>query len=271
LFRWLRSASGRAIYAVILWVVIFSTLEQFTGLSDDLLGPSHRAMFHLIVFLIAFAAALFEAITLRGLEGLRDYWDRPDPIAAVVNRKCTYRAALTADLPNVRKLALRRYGWAFPIGALQRWHVSNPRCLFLMLSDGELVGYIDAFPIRLADYQSLLAGGEERRIRPLRSDAVDATCSFYIASVVIAEAWGGHLPGLLRRAMTFYGASYPNKVWARVCAVGYSPEGRTMLERREAQPVAADDVKVRMYTVDRTLLPRLGKGNRAFWSKLLSL
>jgi hypothetical protein len=265
--NWLRSISGRATYAAVLWVLAFSTLEQFEGLNRDLFGL-RSLMFHSLTCSIALAAALFEAVTLRGVSGLRDLWDRPDPIAGIANRSCTYRAALSGDLLSVRKLAIKRYGWAFPMKALQRWHQANPKCLFLMLSEGELVGYVDAFPISGPDYEHLLAGGEERLITPLREDAVEPTCSFYIASVVIAEGWGGRLPALLNCAIKSYSGYYPQKAWCRVCAIGYSPGGRTLLEKKEMQPVVRDNVKIQMYTIDRrTLLSR--KANRALWQKLL--
>lgn len=266
--HWLRRLSGRATYAVVLWVVAFSTLEQFAGLNQELFGL-RSLVFHSLTGSIAFGVALFEAITLRGLGGIRDLWDRPDPITGVANRSCTYRAALSGDLASVRKLAIKRYGWAFRLKALQRWHQSNPKCLFLMLSEGELVGYVDAFPISDRDYQALLAGGEEQLVTPLREDAVEATCSFYIASVVIAEGLGGRLPALLKYALKSYSRYYPQKTWSRVCAMGYSPEGRTLLEKKEMQLVVGDDVKVQMYAIDRRTLPLIGKTNRALWQKLL--
>jgi hypothetical protein len=255
-------------YGVILCVLAFSTLEQFGGLNDDLFHLDRRT-FHALAFVVAFGAALFEAVTLRGLTGVRHFWERPDPIASVANRSHTYRAALSKDLQSVRKLALKRYGWAFTLKELQRWHRSNPLCLYLMVSEGDLVGYVDAFPITAADHDALLAGGREQDVTPLRAEAVDATCSFYIASVVIEEAWGGLLPACLKNAVTFYSQSYGNKAWCRVCAVGYSPEGRTLLEMKQARRVHGRDDKVQMYTVDRSMLPGLSRSNRAVWSKLL--
>jgi hypothetical protein len=138
-----------------------------------------------------------------------------------------------------------------------------------MLSEGDLVGYIDAFPISEKDYQFLLTKGErkERLITPLRPEAVDDTCSFYVASVVVAREWGGHLRSLLTRAIAFYCGSYPKKLWVRVCAIAYSEQGLKMLEKREARRVP--DVKVKMYAVDRQTLPSLSRRNRALWSKLL--
>jgi hypothetical protein len=138
-----------------------------------------------------------------------------------------------------------------------------------MLSDGELVGYVDAFPISGPDYEYLLAGGKEHLITPLREDAVEPTSSFYIASVVIAEGWGGRLPALLKCAMKSYSGYYTQKAWCRVCAIGYSREGRTLLEKKEMQPVVGDQVKIEMYTIDRRTVLSARKVNRALWQKLL--
>jgi hypothetical protein len=265
---WIRTGAGRVIYAVVLWVVIFSTLEQFAGVNDDLL-KLNRATFHVLAFTIAAVAAVFEAVTLRGISGLLNLWQRPDPIASIVNRTPAYKAAFESDLHDVRKLAIKRYGWAFPIEAIRRWHFHNSRCLYLMLLDGELVGYVDAFPISAADYQSLLDGAEEHHITPLKNEAVDNTCSFYIASVVIEHECGGLLPALIKRAVSFYCRSYNNKTWSRVCAIAYSPQGRTLLEKKQAQLLLGDNVEDRMFVVDRNMLIGLNKSNRALWSKLL--
>lgn len=266
--NWFRKASGRIAYALVLWVVVFSSLEQFDGLNDDLVHLNEMT-FHLLVAAIALVASLFEAVTLQGLHGLRSLWEKPDPIPSVVNRDCKYRAARSNDLRSVQKLARKRYGWAFSLEDLQRWHRSNSKCLFLMQSEGELVGYVDAFPITAADYEFLLAGGRENLITPLKEDAVDATSCFYIASVVIAEAWGGLLPALIKRAVAFYGRSYGRKDWSRICAIGYSPEGRVLLEKKGAQPLDGHNIRVQMYIIDRTMLPKLRYANTRLWSKLL--
>jgi hypothetical protein len=62
---WIRTGAGRVIYAVVLWIVIFSTLEQFTSVNVDLLKLS-ATTFHLLAFAVAAVAAVFEAVTLRG-------------------------------------------------------------------------------------------------------------------------------------------------------------------------------------------------------------
>jgi hypothetical protein len=263
----LRSASGRAVYALVLWVLAFSALEQFAELSRDF-GISPR-LFHSIACAIALGAALFESATLRGLAGLRHLWERPDPIVDIAQRKCTYRAALFTDLQKVRKLAIKRYGWAFPLQSIQRWHQCNPKCLFLMFHEGTLVGYVDAFPISDADYRSLLRGGEERLITPVRETDVDATMSFYIASLVMDEKWGAMLSSLLKKAVHFYSSAYPDKPWTRLCAIGYSPAGRSLLEAKEMRVVIGDSVAVQMYSLDAAMLPGLRKVNRRFWQRLL--
>lgn len=218
----LRDVVGRVLYALILWIVISSTLEQFAGLNAhfSVLGES---TFHLLASVIALIAAAFEAVTLLGISGVRNMWQRPDPIDDIISRNHSFRVALGKDLVGVREFAKKRYGYAFKIRELRRWHSLNPRCLYLMFSDGELVGYVDAFPISAADYQHLLADRPEQLITPLRDEEVDNTCSFYIASVVIEKGWGGLLPTLLKRALSFYRDSYQTKVWVRVCAIGYSP------------------------------------------------
>jgi hypothetical protein len=79
-----------------------------------------------------------------------------------------------------------------------------------------------------------------------------ATSSFYIASVVIADGWGGRLRVLLKSAMNFYGRSYLNKGWRRVCAIGYSPEGRALLEKRAMQLVFGANLMCRCISwIDR--------------------
>lgn len=266
--NWLRSASGRVAYALVLWVLAFSALEQFAELNRDVLGLP-PAVFHSVVAAIALGAALFESITLRGLAGLHNLWDRPDPIDRIVDQRCQYRAALGTDLQKVRKLAIKRYGWAFPLKALQRWHRSNPKILFLMICEGNVVAYVDAFPISEGDYQSLLAGGEERLITPLRDTDVDPTTSFYIASLVVDQGWGARLPGLLKQATTFYAGAYPNKTWRRVCAIGYSAAGQTLLEAKEMRAVLGAAPAVHLYSLEPAMLPGLSKGNRRFWQRLL--
>jgi hypothetical protein len=262
-----RSAAGRAAYGIVLWVLAFSTLEQFAELNSELHSLT-STVFHWLAALLAMVAATYEAVTMKGLAGLRSLWERPDPIDVPPDRKCTCRVAGNDDLQRVRRLALKRYGWAFTLRALQRWHRCNPKCLFLMESEGKLVGYLDAFPISENDYQFLLADGQERLITPLGEEAVTPASSFYIASVVVDEGWGGRLAYLLKRAMTFYCETYPTKSWQRVCAIGYSPAGRALLEQKDMR-LAAEAVKVQMYVVDRALLPRLAKLNRNFWQKLL--
>jgi hypothetical protein len=266
--HWLRSASGRVVYAIVLGVLAFSTLEQFSGLNQDL-SWLPRATFHWVAFAAALGAALFEATTLRGLAGLRHFLEKPDPIASVANRRCAYRFAHVEDLESVRALAIARYGWAFKSRHLRRWHDANPKCLFLMLSEGELVGYLDAFPISAADYRFLLEGGKERKITPLRADAIDADSSFYVASVVVAESWGGRLPALLKRGATAYGSRYADKAWRRVCAIGYSPEGRKLLERKEMKLVTGDGIRARMYALERADLAGLSRVNRVLWLRFL--
>ena len=117
----------------------------------------------------------------------------------------------------------------------------------------------------------MLSDGElEHLITPLRDNQVDSTCCFYIASVVIEPEWGGLLPTLLKRAVTFYNRAYGTKTWTRVCAIGYSPQGQTLLEKRGAERVYTDNNReFPMFTVDRNRLGRLSRTNRAFWLKLL--
>ncbi len=187
-----RVVAARVLYALVLWIVISSTLEQFSGLNTYFRLVS-EITFHLVVSAIALTCAIFEAVTLLGVSGLRNLWQRPDPIADIANRSNTYKAALDRDLIEVRKLAKKRYGYAFAIKELRRWHDLNPHCLCLMFSDAVLVGYVDAFPISAADYDRLLAEEPEELITPLRDKQVDPTCSFYIASVVVEEEWGAAL------------------------------------------------------------------------------
>lgn len=264
----LRVVAGRVLYALVLWIVISSTLEQFAGLNAHF-ALLRESTFHLLASVSALTAAAFEAVTLLGISGLRNMWQRPDPIEDIISRDHRFRVALDKDLVRVRELAKRRYGYAFKIRELRRWHSLNPRCLYLMFSDGELVGYVDAFPISAADYIHLLAGRPEQLITPLRDEEVDNTCFFYIASVVIEERWGGLLPALLKRAVSFYSNSYRTKVWARVCAIAYSPAGRALLELKGAQLYRDEPSKVEMFTINRSMLASLSRTNRALWSKLL--
>lgn len=266
--HYLRLVAGRVLYALVLWVVISSTLEQFAGVNERFLIIG-ESTFHLLVLGIALTAAAFEAVTLLGISGLQNLWQRPDPIDDIMIRNRSFHVALDKDLVKVRKLAKKRYGFAFTIKALRRWHSLNPRCLYLMVSDGELVGYVDAFPISAGDFQHLVDGLPEYLITPLRDHEVDDTCSFYIASVVIEEGWGGLLPALLKRTLSFYSNCYSNKAWTRVCAIAYSAAGRALLELKGAQLYRAQSSKVDMFTIDRNMLPGLSRPNRALWSKLL--
>ena len=75
----LRVVAGRVLYALVLWVVISSTLEQFAGLNAHF-SFLDESTFHLIVSAIALTAAGFEAVTLLGVSGLRNLWQRPDPL-----------------------------------------------------------------------------------------------------------------------------------------------------------------------------------------------
>ena len=267
---WLRTLPGRTVYAAILWIVAFSTLEQFQGLNTDAQWLSTWG-FHGLACGLALVSAIYEAATLDGLEGLRNLWNRPDPIADVATRGCVFEFALTDELDDVRRLAKKRYGWALPKLALRRWHQANPKCLLLMRSNGELVGYFDAFPISAADYAALLTHGApaERTITPLKADAVDATCSFYIASVVMDTEWGGRLRELLKKGIGAYSRAYPVKTWERVCAVGYSPQGRRLLEQKGASQVPNARVEEPMYVVDRRVLAGMSPANRQIWAQLL--
>src|SRR5687767_4954733 len=100
----LRVILGRVIYGLVLWVVISSTLEQFAGLNTDLLG-FHPSIFHFVAGTVALTAATFEAVTLKGISGLRDVWQRRDPLADVVNRPYKFSQAMEKDLEEIRKLA----------------------------------------------------------------------------------------------------------------------------------------------------------------------
>ena len=264
---WLRGVSGRVTYALVLWVLAFSALEQFGDLNKDLNGV-RPAVFHVVAGVLALGVALFESVTLRGLSGLRHLWERPDPIESFADRKCEFRAARPVDLQKVRKLAIKRYGWAFPLESLRRWYRCNPNCLFLMLSESAVVGYVDAFPISDADYRFLLAGGEERLMTPLTEREVDSTTSFYIASLVVDVGWGFKLPTLLKKALTFYSSAYPNKPWTRLCAIGYSAAGQSLLQAKEMRVVPSSLDTVDMYTVEANQVGNMKEASRRFWQKL---
>lgn len=268
LVEMIRTVSGRVLYGLILWVIVFSTLGQFKDLNDDLhwLEPM---TFHTSTGLVALVVAMFEAITLKGLSGLHTFFERPDPIPSTADAHCDYRPARPEDLRKIRALALKRYGYAFALDELQRWHNHNPNCFFLAMCEGRVVAYMDAFPISEEDVTFLLAGGREQKITPLPPEKVDATSSFYIASLVTDGNWGALLPSFLKRALAFYARVYPTKNWRQVCAIGYSSRGETLLQKRQAKRRASAGKKP-FYIVDRSMLPTMGRSNRAGWSKLLA-
>ena len=52
-------------------------------------------------------------------------------------------------------------------------------------------------------------------------------------------------------------------------AIAYCPQGRTLLEKKEAQLLLGENVEDKMFIVDCSMLDSLSKSNRALWSKLL--
>jgi len=258
---------GSILYGTVLFVVVLATLEGFSGLNTDLkiLLPSD---FHTLMFVLAIGVASYEAKTERGLSGLQQLFAKPEPIDSAPAGEYTYRPSRLADLRHIRKLAMRRYGYAFSQQELERWFHCNPACFFVMFCDGKLVGYIDAFPIATKDYSHLLEGKRrEQEMTPLKPHEVDEESSFYIASVVIAEGFGSQILALFTHALKFYSTEYrpPANRWTRLCAIGHSQRGRELLTER-GMLLANPGTEKQVFQIDHKT--HLSKLNHRYWKKL---
>ena len=257
----------RIVYGSILFVIALSTLEQFSGLNNDVFKlPIGR--FHALMVGVAIGAAVFEACFLMGLEGVKrfcvttDYIaDAPPPMGGH-----DYRRAYLEDIPAIHQLARQIYGWRYQFSekTLRKWWHLNPECFFVMLHNDQIVGYMDAFPVSEKDYERLTRGQDERRILPLPVAAVDQRSSFYIASLVIEPRHRGRILVFLAKTFRHYASAYPHKPWQRVCAVAYTAKGTEWVKVRGMDQVEDTD----MWYVNPDLIPRLNKKNQDFWQRM---
>ncbi|MBI3658954.1 toll/interleukin-1 receptor domain-containing protein [Candidatus Acetothermia bacterium] len=187
-------------------------------------------------------------------------------IGAPPEGKYKFRRADPGDIDQIHRLALKAYGfrYRFSDARLREWWSFNPKCFFVMLCDSVVVGYIDAFPITEDDYRHLLAGKDEQLITP---QAVGRQLSFYIASIVIAKHHRGNTLRFLHKASRFYEKAYPEKLWGRVCAIAYTPNGLRWVTKKGMFKVENSN-NSNMWCIDRHSLPNLGDENRAFWRPL---
>jgi hypothetical protein len=258
----------RVIYGSILFVIVLSTLEQFSGLNTDVFKLS-ALRFHILMAAIAAISALFEACFLKGLEGVKEFCaatdyiaDAPPPMGGH-----DYRRAHVEEIPAIHQLARQVYGWRYQFSerTLRKWWHINQECFFVMLHNGQVVGYIDAFPVSEGDYQRLMRGQDERRISPLPCSAVDEHSSFYIASLVIDPRHRGRILVFLAKAFSHYANAYRHKPWKRICAVAYTAKGTEWVKMRGMDQVDETD----MWYVNRELISRLNKKNQDFWQRIL--
>lgn len=259
---------GRTVYGSILFIAILATLEDLGQIAHDWLGISQGA-FHVMAVCLAAGAAIFEGLTRFTAEHLRDFFGAPDHIVEPPpSGDYEYRRAYHDEIRKIRALARERYGWtAFSQARLERWYAANPECFFVMVHNGQVVGYVDAFPISSGDYQSLLAGKPEYEMTPQRPEQVNESSSLYIASYVIKAGFEAYSLRLIYRAFRRYRSVYTNKCWERVCAEGFTPRGKALLEAWGMKRAEGDRRDV--YIVDRPLLAHLSPGNRERWQSLL--
>lgn len=256
----------RCVYGTILFVVSLATLEGFGQLNDEFLHVPAR-LFHQLMMGGALVVAAFEATTMRGLDGLRDYLGGQDyVIEPMPEGTYSFRGAYLEDIPVIRRLARRIYGWGYDFSddRLRAWRETNPYCFFLMLFNSEVVGYLDAFPVAEADFQHLVRGGDEKQIMPLPPAQVDTSSSFYVASFVVTPEHRPAGRSFVVRALTFYRGSYPIRSWNKICGLAYTHRGKEWLSRLGFDHI--EDSK--MWTLSRTHLGALKPGDRALWSRL---
>jgi hypothetical protein len=268
----MRRLDGRAfivrfVYAIVLFTGTVSTLEGLGQLNDDLLRLPGR-WFHLVVVFIGLVLACVEGYSMRGLDGLKAYFGRDDPVAEPPPRgRYRYRGADSGDIEKIHALALSLYGgrYKFSEDDLRRWWKANPCCFFLMLCGTEVVGYIDAFPISDQDYRLLLREGDEKTITPETPHSAGVESSFYIASVVVEPSHRAKVRSFINKAFSFYRASYPSQPWRRICAIAYTPNGEKWIKQKGMCEVGQAD----MWYIDRDMLTTLSPENGMFWRRLL--
>lgn len=243
-------------------------LEQFSQLNLDTLGLG-AGTFHLVTAFVALVVALTEAFTLKGLDGLKAHFHGRDPIVeAPPAGRYRFRRADLGDIGEIHQLAHQIYGppYQFSDGRLRQWWKANPNCFFVMLCNGRLVGYIDAFPICSSDYENLLAGKDESQIMPVASESASAESSFYIASIVVEREHRGSVLRFINKALLFYERAYPQRRWRRVCAIAYTPNGERWVKMRGMCQIDGTNV----WYIDDQTWRNLADANRAFWRPLFS-
>src|SRR5438132_4396090 len=154
------SLSFRGFYGSVLFVVCLCTLEELYHIGTDVFKLPEN-VFHALTVIGALIVASLEASTLGALEWLKSYFVRPDPFAETAPEgDYQFRRAYREEVLQIHQLAKDMYGrgYRFSEEGLREWWRCNDHCFFVLVYNGSVMGYVDAFPISETDYQHLLAG-----------------------------------------------------------------------------------------------------------------
>jgi hypothetical protein len=135
-----------------------------------------------------------------------------------------------------------------------------------MLHDGNLVGYMDAFPISHQDFDLMAVGEEEVKINPQGPSDVSSDSSFYIASVAVSPKYITLVDLFLRKAVRFYSAAYPEKRWTRICGLAETPNGLALARRLGMTRLAGATAE--FYAVGAEDVPKMSPNLRRYWRRL---
>lgn len=257
------------IYGMILFITCLSTLEQFSGLNEDIFKLP-KTIFHTVTGMIALSVAIFEGYTMSGFDKIKSFFEPKEHVPDLpVEGRYEYRVIYLEEINAVYQLARKTYGthYSFTEGILQSWWKANPYCFFGLFYAGELVGYIDAFPISANHYSHLIQGKNEKDILPESKDQLTPRSSFYIASFVVLPQHCNHVLKFVQKAVLFYDAHYPHKIWDKICAFAYTPKGLAWCKTKGMTQAA---INTDIWLIDRETIPFLSTKNRNFWGKLLS-
>ena len=241
-----------------------STIEQFSEINEDLLKLS-KTTFHLITLSISFLVAVFEGYSMKGYDTIKSFFETKEHMPDLPNeRKYISRSLKIEEIDILFQFAKKGYGsgYNFTVNQLKRWWQYNPNCFYGLFFKGNLVGYLDVFPIDKNDYRHLLDGKDERLITPLKPENVSDTSSLYIASFVVDKEHCAYVVTFVNKALKFYNQVYRVKNWSKVCAFAYTPKGHNWCVCKGM--VQIDDTDV--WFIDRGTLALLSKKNKVFWN-----
>ena len=257
-------------YAVIIFLIALATLEgALYQLIQDILRDWQPKAFHCLAIAVSAFAAAWELSTLAGLEGVvrlfasADHIILPSPFGTYESRR-----AYPDEIPNIHALADRLYpDYKFTIAGLTEWHRRNPTIFFVMIHDGELVGYMDAFPISRQDFDLLAIGEEEAAISPQSAAEVSSDSVFYIASVAISPKYVTLVDSFLRRAVRYYSNTYRADRWTKICALAETPNGLALAQRLGMTNLPG--ASAALYAIKLEDLPAMSPHLRRYWRRLL--